>query len=68
MSQYESSYHSTLYIESLSGTWSTAEGDEKCIHHFGRKHEGKRPVGKPSRRCEDVLKWILKKESPRVFT
>jgi len=25
------------------------------------KHEGKRPLGRPRRRWEDILRWIVKK-------
>jgi hypothetical protein len=34
-------------------------GDERCIQGFGGKPEGKRPRGRPRRRCQDDIKMEL---------
>jgi hypothetical protein len=42
-------------IESRRMTWTghvTRMGDEKCIKRLVGKPEGKRPVGRPRRRCK----------------
>jgi hypothetical protein len=33
---------------------------EKCINVLVRKPEGKRLLGRPGRRWENILNWILK--------
>lgn len=30
------------------------EGNEKCLQHFAGKLEGKRPLGRPRRRWENI--------------
>jgi len=32
------------------------------------KPEGKRPLGRPRRRCEDILRWIFRKWNVRLWT
>jgi hypothetical protein len=39
---------------------STYGGEEMCIRGFGGKPEGKRPLGRPRRRWEDIVKMDLK--------
>jgi len=43
----------------MSGACSTYEGEERRIQGFVRKPEGKRPLGKPKRRCKDNIKMDL---------
>jgi hypothetical protein len=38
----------------------THEKDEKCVHNFTRKPEGKNPLGDQDVDVETILKWILK--------
>jgi hypothetical protein len=33
--------------------------EEECIRILVGKPEGKRPSGRPRRRLEDILRWIL---------
>jgi len=40
---------------------STHGGNEKCRHNFGRKSEGKKPLGRPRRRWEDNIRMDLEK-------
>jgi hypothetical protein len=35
---------------------STHRVDEKCVQNFGRKSEGKRPLGRPRNRWEDNIR------------
>ena len=35
------------------------EGEERCVHGFGGKPEGKRPLGRARRRWEDNIKMDL---------
>jgi hypothetical protein len=35
---------------------STYGGEERCIHEFGGEPEGKRPLGRPSRRWDNNTK------------
>jgi hypothetical protein len=39
----------------------SANEDEKCIRNLGGKSEGKRPLGRFSRRWKNNIKWILGK-------
>jgi hypothetical protein len=39
---------------------STHEGEETCIQGFGGKPEGNRPLERPRRRWEDIMKMDLK--------
>jgi hypothetical protein len=43
--------------------YDTYEGEERCIQVLVRKTEGKRSVGRPSRRWEDNIKIDLKEIS-----
>ena len=36
-------------------------GEEVCIQDFVRKPEGKRPLGRPRRRSEKILRWTFRK-------
>ena len=46
----------------MGGTCGTYGGRERCAQGFGGgKPEGKRPLGRPRRRWEDILRWILRK-------
>jgi hypothetical protein len=36
-------------------------GQKRCTQGFGRKTEGKKPLGRLRVKWEDILKWILKK-------
>jgi hypothetical protein len=38
----------------------TLMGDRRGVYTMG-KHEEKRPLGRPRRRWEDNIKWILRK-------
>jgi len=46
----------------IGGTCSMHRGGERCIQGLERKPEGKRPLGRPRRRWEDNIKWILRSE------
>jgi hypothetical protein len=39
---------------------STHGIDEKCVQHFGRKPEGKRPLKRTRRKWEDNIRMYLK--------
>jgi len=39
--------------------FSTYGGEETCIQDVGRKPEGKRPLGRPRRRWEYIMKMDL---------
>ena len=39
---------------------STQGGNQKCIQNFSGKPEGKRPLGRPRRRWEDIIKTDLR--------
>jgi hypothetical protein len=41
---------------------------EKCVQNFGRKLEGKRPLGRPNIILEDSLEMILRKQTDGVWT
>jgi hypothetical protein len=43
----------------MGGACSTYGGDGRCIQGFGGKPNGKRPIGRPTRRCEDNNKMDL---------
>ena len=43
----------------MGGKCSAYEGEERRIQGFGGKPEGKRPLGRPRRRCEDNIKIDL---------
>jgi len=45
----------------MSGACSTYGGEERGCKVLVGKHEGKRPLGRPRHRWEDILKWIVKK-------
>jgi len=36
-------------------------GQERCTQDFGGETEGKKPLGRPRVKWEDIPKWILKK-------
>jgi hypothetical protein len=38
---------------------STYGGEETCIQSFGGKPDGKRPLGRPRRRWEVIMKMVL---------
>jgi len=37
----------------MGGACNTYGGEDMCIQGFGGKPRGKRPLGRPTRRCED---------------
>jgi hypothetical protein len=41
-------------------TCSTHGSDEKCVQYFGRKPEGKRPLGRPRRGWMDNIRMDLR--------
>jgi hypothetical protein len=44
----------------MGGACGEHGGGEGCIQHFGRRHEGRRPLGRPKLRWEDNIKMVLK--------
>jgi len=45
----------------MGGACRTCCGEERCVKGFGGKPEGKRPLGRPRHRWEDLLRRILEK-------
>ena len=43
----------------MGGACGAYGGAERCAQGFGRKPEGKRPLGRPRRRWEDNIKMDL---------
>jgi hypothetical protein len=54
-------YYNSEKIENneIGGACSTYGEEEMSIQGFGGKPNGKRPLGRPGRRCEDNLKMDL---------
>jgi hypothetical protein len=44
----------------MGGECRMYEGELRCIQGFGRKREGKRPLGRPRRRWENNIKMGFK--------
>jgi hypothetical protein len=55
-------------IKSKRMRCSTYGGGERCVQGFGGKPEGKRPVGRPRRRWDDNIKWIIRKWNVGIWT
>jgi hypothetical protein len=43
----------------MCGACNTCGGRERGVQGFGEKHEGKRPLGRPTGRWEDNIKMTL---------
>jgi hypothetical protein len=43
-------------VDVMGKACSKHGGDEKCVRNFGRKREGKRPLGRPIRNWEDNIR------------
>jgi len=52
----------------MGGACSTHGRDEKRIQTFGRKPEGKRPLGRPRCSWEDNIRMDLREIGGRVWT
>jgi hypothetical protein len=44
----------------MGRTCGTYRGEERCIRGLMEKPEGRRPLGRPRRRCEDNIKMDLR--------
>jgi len=52
----------------MGGECSTYGGEVRCIHGFGGKPEGKRPLGKRRLRWEDNIKMDLQEVGCGAWT
>jgi homoserine trans-succinylase len=61
-------YDDQIMEDDMGGAYDTHWKDIKWVKILFRKSEGKRPLGRPRRRWDEILRRILEKQAANVWT